>query len=443
MNTSIAQAMRALHGGIYTPLALLQQSIDASYRHHSLNSIAAVNTEQAFRLADILTREWAGRVSRGPLHGIPVTVKDLYVVEGFPTRAGTRAPLPALGGEGGAVRRLKAAGAIVIAKTNMFEIAAGMSSQNAWTGDVRNPHDPARQAGGSSSGSAVATAVGIGLASLGSDTAGSIRIPAALCGVTGFKPSFGLIPLDGALPLSWTCDHAGPIATCVDDARLLAEVLADRALGHAPIAGAALRLGVPRAFLDGWLGAEARAAFDETLRHVRDAGATLLDVDLPGIERAADIYMPIRCAESAFVHRAALAAQPEAFSPVVRQRLLEGREISALRYFESLRARDQLRAGLETVLIGIDALLLPSIPVRAPLIDSQTVQLERGDTDFRTAFIRLTLPFNLAGAPALSIALPAPGALPLGLQIAGPPGADARVLAIGAWIERLLQHAHA
>jgi aspartyl-tRNA(Asn)/glutamyl-tRNA(Gln) amidotransferase subunit A len=372
------------------------------------------------------------------LHGLPITVKDLYVVDGFPTRAGTRAALPELGPEGDAVRRLKAAGAIVIAKTNMFEIAAGISSQNDWTGNVGNPRDPARQAGGSSNGSAVATAVGIGLASLGSDTAGSVRIPAALCGVTGFKPSYGLVPLDGALPLSWTFDHAGPITTCVNDARLLTEVLANRAFGHPPITGTGLSLGVPRTFLDGWLGANARAAFDEILRLVRGAGATLVDIDLPGMDLAADVFMPIRCAESAFVHRKALAEQPEDFSPAVRQRLLDGRDINATRYFEALRERDLLRAVMDQALARVDALILPTTPTPAPLIDSQTVPLERGDTDYRTAFIRLTLPFNLAGSPALSIPLPSPDALPLGLQIAGPFGADARVLAIGAWLERML-----
>jgi aspartyl-tRNA(Asn)/glutamyl-tRNA(Gln) amidotransferase subunit A len=412
--------------------------MDAIQRHGSLNSIAVVNMEQALRLAEICTRELAVKISRGPLHGIPVTVKDLYVADGFPTRGGTHATLPDLGPEGTAVRRLKQAGAIVFATTNMFEIAAGISSQNDWTGTVHNPHDPARQAGGSSNGSAVATAVGIGLASLGSDTAGSIRIPAALCGVTGFKPSYGLIPLDGALPLSWTFDHAGPITTFVDDARLLTEVLASRALGHAPLASAGLRFGVPRAFLDGWLGADVRAAFDAALRLVRGAGATLVDIDLPGMDRAADVFMPIRCTESAFVHRAALDAQPEAFSPAVRQRLLEGRDISATRYFEALRERDRLRAVMDEALARVDALILPTTPTPAPLIDSQTVPLERGDTDYRTAFIRLTLPFNLAGSPALSIPLPWSGALPLGLQIAGPFGADARVLAIGAWLERML-----
>jgi aspartyl-tRNA(Asn)/glutamyl-tRNA(Gln) amidotransferase subunit A len=441
MNTSIAHAMRALHGGIYTPFALVQQSMDAIQRHDSLNSVAAVNAEQTFRLAETRTRELEHRVSHGPLHGIPITVKDLYAVDGFPTRAGTRAPLPDIGPEGPAVRRLKQAGAIVIAKTNLFEIAAGIGSQNAWTGDVCNPHDPARQAGGSSGGSAVATAVGIGLASLGSDTAGSIRVPAALCGVTGFKPSYGRIPLDGALGLSWTCDHAGPLTTCVDDARLLTEVLTGQTLASPPIDPKLLRLGVPRAFLDGWLAPEVRSAFEHTLTRLRAAGAALVESDLPGMERAADVFMPIRCAESAFVHRDALATQPEAFSPPVRQRLLEGRALNASVYFENLRERDRLRAATDATLAQIDALLLPSIPVPAPLRTSETVALERGDTDFRSAFIRLTLPFSLVGVPALSIPLPAPGlssALPIGLQIVGPFGADARVLAIGALLERLL-----
>ena len=161
-----------------------------------------------------------------PLLGAWVSVKDLFQLEGAPMKAGTEATLPPMpAASSTVVQRLQAAGALVFAKTNMHEIALGATGENPWTGDVCNPHDPARQSGGSSSGSGVAVAVGLGSASIGSDTGGSIRIPSAFCGVVGFKPTVGSVSLAGALPLSWTCDHAGPLARSVEDAALLVEYL--------------------------------------------------------------------------------------------------------------------------------------------------------------------------------------------------------------------------
>ena len=190
---TIIGAREDLRSGRLTAEALVLQALAAASNHATLNAIAQLGEEQALATARHQDRELAAGRHCGPLHGIPVTVKDLFHTDGFSTHAGTRAPLPVLG-QSGAVARLKAAGAIVIAKTNMHEVALGLTGENEWTGDVRNPHDPERQSGGSSSGSAVAVATGIGLASLGSDTGGSIRVPAANCGVVGFKPHMALCP---------------------------------------------------------------------------------------------------------------------------------------------------------------------------------------------------------------------------------------------------------
>jgi len=213
---TIQEAAAALDAGHVTAEVLVLQALDAISQHRSLNAIAELGSEQALKTARERDKERAAGLQRGPLHGIPITVKDLFEVQGFSTRAGTRAQLEALG-PSTAVTRLQEAGAIVIAKANMHEIALGLTGENEWTGDVENPHDAGRQSGGSSSGSAVSVAVGAGLASFGTDTGGSIRVPAALCGITGFKPTHGLVPLDGTLALSPTCDHAGPLARNVAD----------------------------------------------------------------------------------------------------------------------------------------------------------------------------------------------------------------------------------
>jgi aspartyl-tRNA(Asn)/glutamyl-tRNA(Gln) amidotransferase subunit A len=434
---SLRALVRAIVNHDTIAAALVQQSYEAHARHQALNSLAAHDFDAA--------RAQAARLDAspqvGPLHGIPITVKDLYQADGFPTRAGTRAPLPDLGPrEATAVRRLRRAGAIVLGKTNLHEIAAGISGENPWTGPVRNPHDLTRQAGGSSGGAAASLAAGIGLAALGSDTAGSIRIPASFCGVVGFKPSYGLIPLDGALPLSWTCDHAGPLARSVDDAHLLTEVLAARRLPLRPAdQHSPTRVGVPARLLDGWLGEPVARAFAELRARVdQTARVRWVDIDIPGLGDALPPFSLIRGAESAHVHRAALDSHPKGFSDAVREKLLEGRAISGAAYLGALDFRNRLRDALDEALQTVDALLLPTTALPAPPIGATEVLLRRGMTDHRQAYLRFTLPFSLTGLPALALPMPGDGPLPLSAQIVGPFGADARVIEIGLWLEKTL-----
>ncbi|MCX6018740.1 MAG: amidase [Chloroflexi bacterium] len=435
--TDIADAFAI---GNATPTSLTQQSLRAFDAHAALNVAAFRADESALELAERLTNELRHGCRRSLIHGVPITVKDLFVVDGMPTRGGTRALLPDLGGESSAVARLKAAGAVIVAKTNMHEIAAGVSGENQWTGDVCNPHDPARQAGGSSSGSAASVAAHIVAAALGSDTAGSIRVPAAFCGVVGFKPSFGLIPLDGALALCWSCDHGGPLANSVADAHVLTEVLAARAIPLRPTAQCApVRLGVPRHFLEGWLSANVRRRFDVLLTALAKSGVVLIDIDVDGMGDALDSYAPLRAAESAQVHHAALARNAEDFSPAVRERLLAGRDMSLTAYLEALRARARLTHEMARTFGDIDAMILPTAPLPAPLRGSTQVDLERGATEHRAAFVRLTLPFSFTGVPALAVPFGAIDGMPISVQLAGPIGADARVLEIGRWLEQQIE----
>lgn len=415
--------------------ALIESAQRQAMRAADLNPIAYVDWGAALDEARRLDAEArAGRL-RGPLHGIPVSVKDLFAVRGMPTQAGTRAPLPPLGrDEAVLVSRLREAGALVFAKTNLHEIALGATGENRWTGDVKNPFDPARQSGGSSSGAAVAVATGIGLAGIGSDTGGSVRIPAAFCGVTGFKPSFGAIPLAGALHLSWTCDHAGPLARCVDDCAVLFEAMARRRVAHGAPARRP-RLAVPAAWLAGRLQPAVREAFERLLAALAAERAELQQVAAPALALAWQCYTPIVRAEAAWVHRAALAVGAPGFSELVLPALKAGRALAAADYIDALKARERVCAELDALLAGVDALVLPTSAVLPPLRGQDEIEVEGGRTTVREAVLGQTLPFSLCGLPTLSVPVGLVDGLPMGLQLVGRRDGDASLLALGRWIE--------
>lgn len=415
--------------------ALIESAQQQAERASELNPIAYVDWQAAIVEAKRLDAEAAAGRRRGPLHGIPVSVKDLFAVRGMPTRAGTRAPLPPFQREEAElVARLRAAGALVFAKTNMHEIALGATGENRWTGDVKNPFDPARQSGGSSSGAAVAVATGIGLAGIGSDTGGSVRIPASFCGVTGFKPSFGAIPLDGALDLSWTCDHAGPLARSVDDCARLFEVMAGRRVTHGAVARRP-RLAVPAAWLQGRLQPSVREHFERLLATLATRGVELGEVDLPMLAQAWECYTPIVRAEAAWVHRAALAAGAAGFSELVLPALNAGRTLGASEYIDALKMRARVCAALDAVMAGVDALVLPTSAVLPPLRGQDAVEVEGGRTTVRDAVLGQTLPFSLCGLPTLTIPVGLIAGLPVGLQAVGRRDGDAALLALGRWLE--------
>jgi aspartyl-tRNA(Asn)/glutamyl-tRNA(Gln) amidotransferase subunit A len=416
-----------------TSRALLEQACEAQERHRDLNAIAWVDWDAARAKADALDAAVQAGTPLGPLHGVPVTIKDLYNVAGAPTAAGTRALLPDLGGEAVAVTRLRVAGALPFAKTNLHEIALGATGENVWTGDVKNPFDPARQAGGSSSGAAVATATGVGFAGLGSDTGGSVRVPAAFCGLVGFKPSFGAIPLAGALHLSWTCDHAGPLTRSVDDAAVLYEVMAGRSTDHGRVARRP-RLAVPAQWLKGRLHAATRDWWEALLVMLRSR-ADLVEVSVPTLSGALRHYTTIVRAEAAYVHREALAAGGDGFSDAVLAPLRDGECIHAQVYIEAMRFRERLRAELAAVLRDHDALVLPTSATPPPLRGQAEVSVEGGMLTVREAVLGQTLAFSYAGLPATSLPWGTVDGLPGALQVVGAQDQDASLLALSRWLE--------
>jgi aspartyl-tRNA(Asn)/glutamyl-tRNA(Gln) amidotransferase subunit A len=416
-----------------------------SVRWASLNALAFEAWDSAHEVAHHLARLEPSQ--RGPLHGMLVTVKDLFALPGTPLKAGSRAPLPEAltvpGLQATAVRRLRDAGAIILGKTNMHEVALGATGENEHTGDVLNPFDPRHQAGGSSSGAGVAVACGIGEAALGTDTGGSIRIPAAFCGVVGFKPSFGAVPLDGALCLSWSFDHAGPLARDVASARAMAETLMQRSLRHG---GEVYRpkIAVPSAWLRDRIDERVARGFDLALQALSKSGARLETVECPALDLAWQCYSTIVRAQAAHVHRAALGNPSPGFSSAVLQPLRLGQAISAQDYLQARALRAQVRAELRALLTQVDALALPTTAIAPPMRGTLEVVVAGQPRQVRELVLGQTLPFNVAGVPALSLPIqaarpPQPHEgieqWPVALQLVARFDADARLLALGQWAE--------
>src|SRR5512143_953484 len=312
-----------------TPSAvdLLDASLAAIAEHGArTNAFILVDAEGARAAARVADDERRRGVARGPLHGMPISIKDLVDVAGQPTTAASRVRAEHIAShDAPVVRRLRDAGAVLIGKTNLHEFALGTTSEESAFGAVHNPHDVSRSAGGSSGGSAAAVATGMGLASLGSDTGGSIRIPAAACGIVGLKPSLGEVPTDGVVPLSGTLDHVGPITRSVMDAAQMWAVIAGRMMPRIEVLSpSALRLGALGDYFTALLSSDVRAAFDEALEQLRSTGMSIESRTVEGTGAIVDTYVNISLPEAALWHAPNLDARAADYQPPVRERLVRG-----------------------------------------------------------------------------------------------------------------------
>jgi aspartyl-tRNA(Asn)/glutamyl-tRNA(Gln) amidotransferase subunit A len=406
-----------------------------------LNSFIRVMPDTALEAARRVDAIVRTRKPMGPLTGVPVALKDLIDVVGVPTTAGAhrlfhRSPTA----DASVVVRLRAAGAVIIGKTGLHEFAYGVTNINPHTGPVRNPWDPARIPGGSSGGSAVAVAAGFAPAALGTDTGGSIRIPAALCGVTGFKPTYGRVPVSGVVPLSWTLDHVGPLTHTAADAAVLFSVLADAPeVGRELSQGiAGLRVGVPEAFFWEELHPEVEAACRAAVQVLTEAGAVLRPVSIPHAAEAGAAAALVLAAEASAYHERHLQDHGDAYGEDVRVRLDRGLFLSAADYLVAQRARAFLTREVLNALTSVDVLLVPSTPAPAVPIVEGTTEAARASLAMSVQYTRCTNPFNLTGLPALSVPCGATrDGLPVGLQIVGRPFEDGTVLRVGCAYQRL------
>jgi aspartyl-tRNA(Asn)/glutamyl-tRNA(Gln) amidotransferase subunit A len=371
---------------------------------------------------------------------MPISIKDLIDIAGQPTTAASRVRAAHVAShDAPVVRRLRDAGAVLIGKTNLHEFALGTTSEESAYGPVRNPHDVSRSAGGSSGGSAAAVATGMGVASIGSDTGGSIRIPAAACGVVGLKPSLGEVPTEGVVALSTTFDHVGPLARSVEDAANVWAVLADRPIPRLdPPSPRAIPLGALGGYFTALLDGDVRRAFDMALERLRACGMNVVTRAVEGTATIVDAYTNISLSEAAHYHAQTLDSRPDDYQPPVRQRLERGRTIPAVDYLKARETRDTLRGAVDAALEGCDALVLPTLPIVAPVIGAAEVTMDNGETiAVRAAMLRLTQLFNITGNPAISLPIETSG-LPVGLQLVGARDESERLLAIAASVERAL-----
>jgi len=389
-----------------------------------LSAFVEVLSSDAIGQADRLDAELRQGADRGPLHGIPVSIKDVIDVAGASTRAGSDAYHEVAARDAVAVASLRSAGAVIIGKTTTHEFALGVTTPQA-----RNPHDPSRIPGGSSGGSGIAVATGMGLASLGTDTRASTRVPAALCGVVGLKPTFGVIPTDGVVPLSWTMDHVGILAPSVEDAAAVFDAVADSGRPLTPVAGRrinGLRAGVPAAALED-TEPDVAQAFDQIVDRLRTLE---LQVSRCSEPNQADLQnanaaglVASRCEAAAF-HRSRNIDRQLLWAET-RDQLDAADRVLATDYIDCQRFRGEFRERMLGLFEEYDLLVMPTTPVTAPLV-------ERAE-EYLLILSRNAIPWSLLGFPALSVPCPVgPGRLPIGCQLVARPHSEHVLIAVGS-----------
>lgn len=411
------------------------QSLDVK-----LGAFITVTADLAMSAARQAEQEIQRGEYRGPLHGVPISLKDLYDTAGVRTTSGSLIRSSYVPSEDATcVARLREAGAIVVGKNNLHEFAFGPTGLNPHYATTRNPWDLERIPGGSSGGSAVAVAAGLSYASLGSDTGGSIRIPAALCGTVGVKPTYGRISRHGAFPLSGSLDHVGPLTRSVRDAAYLTDAMAGHDLHDpssseqpAPDLGRSLRgevrllrAAVLRECLEG-VEPELRDLFDQAVSTLRALGLTIDEVSVPEASHAAGASTAIMFAEAAAIHQRWLAERPAEYGPDVRGRLELGALLPAVHYLKGQQARSAIIAAFDLVWERFDVLLLPTCPIVAPRIE------QAQENAVRTGLVANTRLFNLLGGPVCSLPCGFTAAgLPASLSVAARAFDEASALEVG------------
>ncbi len=412
-----------------------------------LNAFITVTADEALKAARDADKDIAGGRYRGPLHGIPVSLKDLVDLKGIRTTAGSLVRASHVATEDAVVTsRLRDAGAVFVGKTNLHEFAFGTTTEDSGFGKAHHPVDPSRSPGGSSGGSAIAIATGMSLGTVGTDTGGSIRIPAAVCGIVGLKPGWGEISASGVVPLSRQLDHVGPLGACVTDAWIQYNAMlpAGRQTTGVPAAASlkGLRLGVPAGYLFDQLDADVERVVMSTIDTLRRSGAIVTEVAIPHATDMAAIYLHLVLGDAAEYHARTLMSRPQDYTPNVRLRLEMARYVLAEDYVRALRGKAVIAHEVDRAMDGVDALVLPSLAIPAPPIGAVTMPVKGGPEAVRTLMLRCTQPFNLSGHPAISIPCGhAHGGLPIGFQLAGHHGQTPALVQAALAVERAIAHA--
>jgi aspartyl-tRNA(Asn)/glutamyl-tRNA(Gln) amidotransferase subunit A len=448
-----------------SPVELTNLFLDRIEKYNlTLNAYLTITRESALAAARESERRFKQKRSRGPLEGIPIALKDNIWTRGIRTTAGSKFLRDFVPEEDATVAAsLHRAGAIILGKTNLHEFAYGISTNNPHYGPTRNPWDTKRIPGGSSGGSAAAIAAGLCVASVGTDTGGSIRIPAALCGIVGLKPTFGRVSCHNVVALAPTFDHVGPLARTAADAALILGVIA----GRDPLDAATLsqprmksfadvrhllqrlrpqfskkrplKLGLPREYFFTSVGENIREAVKSAAHSFEQLGAAIEEVSLPHISDGDDASTVIALAEATHYHQSQgwFPAHSADYGEDVRKRLEMGLDIRAADYLEALDVQKRVREEFNAVLKQVDAIIAPTVPITAPLIGENVVQIESTEEPVRGALIRLNRPANFTGLPAIS--LPCGWSeenLPIDLQLIGGAWAEEQLLVVAHLFEQ-------
>lgn len=450
LNLTLAQASAAVMAKELSPVELVNAALErVAAREPEVNAFVSVWEESARQQALKAERDIAQGIHHGPLHGIPVALKDLFDVASKPTSASSRVRAGHRATQNSAVTdALLRGGAILIGKTHTHEFAFGLT-----TPQTRNPLDPQRTPGGSSGGSAAAVAYGGAWAAMGTDTGGSIRVPAALCGLVGFKPSYGLVSRHGVVPLAWSLDHVGPIARTVEDVSLMFQAIAgfdardpaSRAtpvslLSHPLLANAnvdGLRVGIPKNYYSDRVAEPVANAVRQAAVYLRQRGATLVEVDIPLADYLIPTQWGLMVAESASVHARNIRRDATLYGEDVRTLLETGQLLPATDYLKAQRARQFITAHWQTLFAQIDIVLAPTVPQTAALVTEENFVWPDGSHEsVAEAYVRFCAPANVTGLPALTVPYGKdPQGMPVGVQILGKGLDDATVLRVGRVIE--------
>ena len=401
------------------------------------NAFITVTAERAVEEASLAERELMAGRHKGPLHGVPIALKDLIYTDGVRTTMASSFFARHVPDHSATVAlRLKEAGSVLIGKTNTHEFAYGPTGDRSFFGPTRNPHDTRKITGGSSGGSGAAVAAGLCYGALGSDTGGSIRIPAALCGVVGMKPTFGRVSKTGVFPLAWSLDHVGPITRTVEDNALMLNALS----GHDPedpysvdsaaedftrdlergIRGTAI--GRPTQFYFEHVDEGVKERVREAVEVLASLGAKIREVEVPNLWDTLHAQRLVLAAEAYAVHEERLETDPESFDDQGLERLLNGENLKAFRYANAQQRKLRSRHEFETVLDSVDVLLTPTVPIPATEIGQRETTIDGYEESVYSALTRLTGPTNLNGLPSLSVPCGTTrSGLPVGLQLIGRP----------------------
>ncbi|HWP85397.1 MAG TPA: amidase [Terriglobia bacterium] len=443
---SLADVAALIRSRQVSPVEVTQAALDRiESRNPALNAFWTITAELAREQARAAETEIVKGNYRGPLHGVPVALKDLVYTQGIRTTAGSKILaefVPEY--DATVVEKLRAAGAVLVGKTALHEFAYGITNENPHFGPTRNPWKTDRVPGGSSGGSGVAVATGMCYGAVGTDTGGSIRVPASFCGIAGLKPTYGRVSLHGIYPLAWTLDHAGPMARTVVDVGLLYQHLAgfdprdefseDHPVGEIGLRKSlqGVRLGLPTNYFFDSLQPEVELLVRQAAGVLEELGAKVAPVTVPGIQEVTEANLVLLAAEAYAGHREHLEQRPGDLGKDVRARIEKGREISGFDYVQAHLTRRRVRRQWQELFASVQAILTPTTPLTAFPLAEALGQAEERTIQLRAASTQFLRGFNATGHPALSVCCGFDSeGLPAGMQIVGALWDEATVLRVG------------